>query len=226
MLRSSCNAVGPDSWPVLLPSFAPPPRRKSPGSGPRFCGGCLLLLVWALPVSLVGQSDASGPSLGKLQFRARPLERTPVPPRPGDVRAFLRKELRTLPAFELSRAPASPTFAFQSLPGPPAGPPGTVRGAKLPQFIARSSLFSNARMQNALNEIAEQGRRRTVAEGKSARTSFDPRVKLRGGVRLNLRLLTALLSDVPAQPAAVESPPAPRRDSDRPLQADPLRAAR
>ena len=151
---------------------------------------------------------------------------TPVASRPGDVRAFLRKELRTLPAFELSRAPVLPTFAFQSLPGPPAGPSGTVRGAKLPQFIARSPLFSNARMQGALNEIAEQSRRRRAVEGRSARTGFDPRVKWRRGVQLNLRLLTALLSDVPAQPAAVESPPAPRRDSDRRLQADPLRASR
>ena len=104
MLRSYCNAIG----------------RKRPGAGPRSCGGGgLLFLVLAVPASVVGQSDAVGPSLDKPQLGARSFAMSPRPPGPGDFRTFLRGDLRTSAGLELSGVPAPPSFAIQSLPGPP-----------------------------------------------------------------------------------------------------------
>jgi hypothetical protein len=57
--------------------------------GARSCGRCLLLLVLAVPASVVGQSDAVGPSLGKPRLSARSFEMIPMSRGPGDFRAFL-----------------------------------------------------------------------------------------------------------------------------------------
>lgn len=110
MLRAYCNAI----------------RRKRPGGGSCSSGGCLLLLVLVVPTAVVGQPDAAGPGLGKRQFSARSFEMIPVSASPLDFSAFLKNELRSPAGLELSGAPAPPSFAFQSLPGPPSDLSGAM----------------------------------------------------------------------------------------------------
>jgi len=223
MLRSYCNAIG----------------RKRPGRGRCSCGGCLLLIVLAVPASAVGQSDAAELGLGKPQFSARSFEMIPMSSGSDDFRTFRLSDLRTPPALELSRAPAlpsltiqflpgspidpsdatspgpgdfrtfrrsylrspsplefspelaPPSFAFQSLPSPPADPLGAWRRRKLPQFVLKSPLFSNALMRGTLKEAVGQDLFRLRSEDRSRRIRFGPYMNFRRGavgMRLNLRL--------------------------------------
>ena len=221
MLRSYCNAIG----------------RKMPGGGWCAGGGCLLLLVLAVPRAVVGQAEAAGPGLGKPQFNARSFELIPMSRGPDDGRVFRRSDLRappalelhqapalpsfafqmppssltdtsgamspgpgdfeaffrswrTPPALELGPAPAPPSFAFQSLPGPPADPSVSWRRRKLPEFVLKSPLFSNALMRGTLKEAAGQDLFRARSEPKSRRIGFSPYMNFRRGavgMRLSLR---------------------------------------
>jgi hypothetical protein len=155
------------------------------------CGVGLLFLVLAVPASVVGQSEAVGPSLGKPQLSARSFEMIPMSRGPDDFRAFLRSDLRTPPTLDLSPEPTPPSFAFESLPGPPTDPSGAWRRGKLPGFVLKSPLFSSALLRGTLKEAVGQDLFRPRSEPKSRRIGFSPYMNFRReavGMRLNLRL--------------------------------------